>query len=76
MASTAAAGYPLGMERIGRKFASFAAAERAERDYYRSLTPGRRMEILFELLAQVRGHDHEAAEGFPRVYRVVKRSRR
>ena len=61
------------MERVATKFASAAEAEQVDRDYYRSLTGPQRMEIFFELLAQGRdGHD-EAAEGFPRVYRIVKR---
>lgn len=58
------------METVVNKFTS--AAE-AERDYYRSLTGPQRMEIFFELLAQGRADDDESAEGFPRVYRIVKR---
>ena len=61
------------METVVKKFANAAEAERAERDYYRSLTGPERMEIFFELLAQGRNDDDETTEGFPRVYRIVKR---
>ena len=61
------------MERVMQKFANAAEAELAERDYYRSLTGPQRMEIFFELLAQGREDADETAEGFPRVYRIVKR---
>jgi hypothetical protein len=58
------------MERVGRKFRSFAESEAADREYYRSLTPERRLEILLELIAQAQGD--EAGQEFARVCRVVK----
>ena len=61
------------METVVNKFTSAAEAEQTERDYYRSLTGPQRMEIFFELLAQGRADDDECSEGFPRVYRIVKR---
>jgi hypothetical protein len=63
------------MERVVQKFSSHAAAEAAERAYYRSLTPAQRVEILLEMMAVQRGPD-EAAQGLARVYRIVKRPRR
>lgn len=60
----------------GRKFNSFAEAQAADDEFYRSLTPQQRMEIFFEMLAQVRDYEREAAEGFPRVGRIVKRDAR
>jgi hypothetical protein len=58
------------MERVCRKFRSFAESEAADREYYRSLTPERRLEILLELIAQAQGD--EAGQEFARVCRVVK----
>ena len=53
-----------------RIFRSFAESERADRVYYRSLTPSQRLELLLELIQQ--WHDNETAKGFERVYRAVK----
>jgi hypothetical protein len=69
-------GYRCPMETVVKKFANAAEAERAERDYYHSLTGLQRMEIFFDLLAQGRADDDETAQGFPRVYRIVKRGER
>jgi hypothetical protein len=57
------------METVVNKFANAAEAERAERDYYRSLTGPQRMEIFFKLLAQGRADDE--AE-FPKGVRIVR----
>ena len=38
------------MERVVKKFASHAEADRANRDYYRSLTPDQRAEILVQMM--------------------------
>ncbi len=53
-----------------RIFHSFAESERADRAYYRSLTPSQRLELLLELIQQWQGD--ETAKGFERVYRVAK----
>lgn len=58
------------MEREARVFRSFAASEKADREYYRSLTPGQRLEILFQLMEQ--GQGDESSKGFERVYRITK----
>jgi hypothetical protein len=52
---------------------SFEEADRAEKEYYRGLTPLQRLEILLELNARwPRKDDAEAPEGLARVYRIVK----
>lgn len=60
------------MNRTVRKFSSFRESERADRDYYLSLTPQQRIDILLELVARYREEHDEASEGFRRVYRIVK----
>jgi hypothetical protein len=64
------------MEKVGQVFRSFADAERAERQFNRALTPAQRLEILFRLQQLAAPPTDETAEGFPRVYRLVKRVRR
>ncbi len=54
------------------KFASFADADRAEKDYYASLTPQQRLDLLLELVARNREHLGEAGERCARVYRVTQ----
>ena len=68
------------MEKVFQKFTSHADAERANRAYYRQLSPTERLDILLELVARYR-EDYcekhgEASEGFERVYRIVQRKRR
>ncbi len=53
-----------------RVFNSFAESEKADRAYYRSLSPSQRLELLLELIQQ--WDSGETAKGFERVYRVVK----
>ena len=57
------------MEFTVRKFASHEEADKSDREYYRSLTPERRLEILLEL---VETNSNAASKGFERVYRFVK----
>ncbi|MDB6038403.1 MAG: hypothetical protein JWM99_2244 [Verrucomicrobiales bacterium] len=58
------------MEREIRVFRSFDESERADRDYYQSLSPAQRMDILLDLINQWQGD--EASKGFERVYRITK----
>jgi hypothetical protein len=58
------------MEKVIRKFHSFAEAEKADREYYRSLTPEQRLEILFDMVAT--RHRHEPEQRLERVCRIVK----
>jgi hypothetical protein len=58
------------VEREFAVFHSFENAERADRAYYRSLTPSERVDILLELIS--RWQTDETAKGFERVYRIAK----
>ena len=57
------------MDYTVRKFDSFEAADKSDREYYRLLTPERRVEILLEL---VETYGNASVKGFERVYRFVK----
>ena len=58
------------MEKKVVKFRSFEEAEKADRDFYRKLTPQARLEILLELL------NHGPKQRLERTYRVTKFVRR
>ncbi len=58
------------MERMAKKFHSFAEAEQADKEYYHSLTPQQRLSILFELIRQK--YPDYASSRLERVYRIVK----
>jgi hypothetical protein len=63
------------MERVVTIHRSFEDSDRADREYYRRLTPEQRLEILFELNERMDwGRDGKAAERLPRFYRILKRS--
>lgn len=65
------------MERVVRKFTSFADADLADKLYYLSLTPMERVAITVELNRQWRRGDDgdaESEERLERVYRIVKLS--
>jgi hypothetical protein len=62
------------MERAVAKFSSHQEAERATLEYYRSLTPEQRLDILLELIEASRKEGDAASERFERVYRIVKLS--
>ncbi|MCS6952574.1 MAG: hypothetical protein RMK57_09110 [Bryobacterales bacterium] len=57
-------------ERRVRIFQSFQEAEAADREFYKSLTPEQRLDILLELIAR-----HGSSEGLQRIYRVLERQR-
>lgn len=57
------------MDKVVRKFSNFADADRADREYYLSLTPEERLRILFEL---VRRAQDDPPPRLERVYRVIK----
>jgi hypothetical protein len=61
------------MERVVKKFNSFAEADEADRRFFRSLSGKQRLEILLEIIRSQHS-DHE--QGFKRVYRIVKLPRR
>jgi hypothetical protein len=56
-------------------FTSFAAADRADDEYYASLAPDERVEILLEMIAAHRESEGEASTRLERVYRVTELSR-
>lgn len=63
------------MEKVIRVARSFEEADQADRDYYRSLTPEQRLEILLELNRRWPRAEHDPAlKGFERVYRILKLS--
>jgi hypothetical protein len=62
------------MEKTIRVFKSFEEAEDAEKEYYRSLSPAQRVEILLTLRDQYSPYDDELTKGFERVYRIIERS--
>ena len=62
------------MEPVIRQFDSHAEAEAADRNFYRSLTPAQRLEILFDLVTRYR-EEHGCSDRLERVYRIVELSR-
>ena len=58
------------MEKIAKKFRSFAEAEKADRDFYKKLTGDQRLQIQVELL------NHAPEQRLERVSRIVKFPRR
>ena len=64
------------MEQVVSKFSDFDAADRATREYYRSLTPQQRLEILFELIRQGRPENDADSERLAPVCRIVKLGQR
>ena len=64
------------MEKVVRIFKSHEEADEADRQFYASLTPQQRMDMMVELL-DFRGYEKIGApERLERVYRVVKREQR
>ena len=68
--------YDHSMDRHVEKFDTFEASERAQRRYYRSLSPDERLALLFEIIASHLESTGEADQGLARVHRVVERPRR
>ena len=62
------------MERIVQKFKSHAEAERADREYYRSLTPEERVQIAVELMERSKMFYDDPPQGLERVCRIIKLS--
>jgi hypothetical protein len=59
------------MEKAARIFHSFAEAGKADDEYYRSLTPEQRLEILFDLVKSQQPPD-EPEPRLERVCRIIK----
>jgi hypothetical protein len=60
-----------GEDKQVRVFRSFQEAEDADRAFYRSLTPEKRLDILLQLIAQ-----HGPVKRLERVYKIVKLEQR
>ena len=61
------------MEKVMFVFHSFKEADQADKEYYLSLTPDQRMQILFDLRKQWPVGEHaESGFGLARVYRIVE----
>jgi hypothetical protein len=58
------------MEKAVRIFHSFAEADKADDEYYRSLTPEQRLEILFDLVKSQQPDEPEPR--LERVCRIIK----
>jgi uncharacterized protein YdeI (YjbR/CyaY-like superfamily) len=58
------------VEKTARIFHSFAEADKAEAQYYRSLTPEQRLEILFDLVDSQKPDETE--QRLERVCRIIK----
>jgi hypothetical protein len=58
---------------VFRVFSSFEEAEAADKEYYHSLSPEQRLEILLMLRQECSPYSDELTEGFERVYRVAER---
>ena len=63
------------MQRVVAKFQTFREAEEATRDYYRSLSPPERLEILFQLRAMAEKESGATSERLARVYRIAQLKR-
>ena len=59
------------MQKTIQKFGSFADAEKADAAYYRSLSPGQRLDILLAMVEQMQPRD-ETERRLKRVYRIVE----
>lgn len=58
------------MEKVARKFHSFAEADKADIEFYQSLKPEQRLDILGELIALAQ--PDETKQRLKRVCRVIK----
>jgi hypothetical protein len=60
----------LGVVKVARKFSSFAEAAKADREFYQSLRPEQRLEMLCDLIAA--SYPDEIKQRLERVCRVIK----
>lgn len=63
-------GYRSVVDKTVKRFASFAAAEKADREFYKNLSGNERLKILLELI------NHAPEQRLERVSRIIKRPRR
>ena len=62
------------LDKTVRVFNSFDEADQADIEYYASLTPQQRLDIMLDLVAAYRKSLGEAGERFERVCRVIELS--
>ena len=63
------------MEKVIKVFKTHEDAEKADREFYKSLSCQERLDILLTLIARYqRALPDETGTGLKRVYRVIKRS--
>lgn len=62
------------MEKVLKVFSSFEEADQADDEYYASLSPQERVDLLLDLLAAYRESLGEAGQRLERVYRIVELS--
>jgi len=62
------------MEKVLKVFSSFEEADGADDEYYASLSPHERVDLLLDMIAAYRESLGEAGQRFERVYRVVELS--
>ncbi len=63
------------MQPVVAKFRTFDEAETATREYYRRLSPGERLEILFQLREMAIEESDAASGRLARVYRIAQLQR-
>jgi len=64
----------LDMDKVLKIFRSFDDAERADDEYYASLSPQERVDLLLDMIAAYRESLGETEQRLERVYRVVELS--
>ena len=62
------------MERVLRTFNNFTDADEADWQFYSSLSPQKRLDMLLEIIAKTLESSSETAKGLERVYRVIELS--
>ncbi len=62
------------MERVAQIFTNFDDADRADEEYYASLQPSERVNILLDLIEQHGKTLGDTAQRFERVHRVTELS--
>jgi len=62
------------MEKVLKVFGSFEEADQADDEYYASLTPQERVDILLDMIAAYRESLGETEQRLERVYRVIELS--
>jgi hypothetical protein len=62
------------MQKISKKYNSFAEAEQAEIKYWKELPGDKKLEILEQLRVQYWIITHAEKPGFQRIYRIIKQA--